>query len=132
VGILIALALDQAVGAYNDRHRVPMRQFGQSTLIRQGLATAQVMTDIQACQRQQLSALSDAIGSDDLPRAGRLLAQSTLYDGQVTSNSSWTATVSSDISNKFDGRRRRGIISCSTCSIRSPTGCRISIARKVG
>jgi hypothetical protein len=106
VGILIALALDQAVGAYNDRQRTDEAVRAIDADIRQGLATAQVMTDIQACQRQQLSALSDAVGRDDLPGAGRLLAQSALYDGQVTSNSSWTATVSSDISNQFDGRRR--------------------------
>jgi hypothetical protein len=106
VGILIALALDQAVGAYNDRRRTDEAVRAIDADIRRGLATAQVMAEIRACQRQQLSALSNAVGRGDLPGAGRLLARSALYDGQVTSNSSWTATISSDISNQFDSRRR--------------------------
>ncbi|MGZ3270131.1 MAG: hypothetical protein ACXU71_04055 [Croceibacterium sp.] len=106
VGILIALGLEQAMESWHQHQRFEETTRAINAELRQGLASAQIMADMQACQRQQLAALSDAVGKGDRTRAERLLGESKIFQGLSAPYSSWTAAVASDATNHFDQRQR--------------------------
>ena len=106
VGVLIALGLEQAVEAYHDRERLEETTQAIDAEIREGLASAQILADMEGCQQQQLAVLSDAVGKGDRARVRRLLAEADIYEIVPFRNAAWTAALASDVSNHFDRRQQ--------------------------
>jgi hypothetical protein len=106
LGVLTALGLEQAVHAFHERQRVHEAIEALDAEIREGLASAQIVTDMQDCQRQQLEALSDAVGKGDQTRVRTLLAQGDIYRVVPFNNTAWTSALASDVSNHIDKRRQ--------------------------
>lgn len=106
LGVLTALGLEQAIESWHERARLEETTQAIEVEIRTGLASAQIMADMQACQGQQLAVLSDAVGKNDLARARRVLADPRIFLPLPFDTAAWRSALASDVGNDFDQRQR--------------------------
>lgn len=106
LGVLTALGLEQAVETYHEHQRLEESTQAIDAEIREGLASAQIMADMQSCQQQQLAVLSEAVGKGDRARVIQVLAQADIFKIVPFNDAAWTSALASDVSNNFDQRRR--------------------------